>query len=245
MASKRMFAKCVIDTDAFCTLPLSARALYFHLSLVADDDGFIDSTMRTLRSVGASEQDLLDLVNARFMIPFDSGIYLVRHWFLNNEIKADRRKDTIYTKEQSMVGLIGKIYYLKTEPEWYQYGTDMDPQDRLEEDRKGKVSESVDQEKETDRGKMIPPTLEELSEYALSKNYTNFDPETFLAYYEASDWKNNDGKSYTNWKALVNLWVKREKLFPDRTKASKNSFTDHANQQTYDFDQLEKELLAN
>ena len=92
---------------------------------------------------------------------------------------------------------------------------------------------------------MIPPTLEELSEYALSKNYTNFDPETFLAYYEASDWKNNDGKSYTNWKALVNLWVKREKLFPDRTKASKNSFTDHANQQTYDFDQLEKELLAN
>lgn len=103
MAERRMFAKTIIDSDAFIDMPLSTQALYFHLSMRADDDGFINNPKKIQRMVGASDDDLKVLVMKRFIIPFDSGIVVIKHWKIHNYIRNDRYKPTVYNKEKSML----------------------------------------------------------------------------------------------------------------------------------------------
>lgn len=99
MADKRMFAKSIIDSDPFLDMPLSAQALYFHLGMRADDDGVINSPNKIRRMVGAEQEDLEVLADAGFIIPFDSGIVIIKHWLINNHLRADRKKDTLYPEE--------------------------------------------------------------------------------------------------------------------------------------------------
>ena len=89
MAKKRMFTSEVINTDKFLNISLAARGLYFHLNCEADDDGFISSALRTTRAVDGTAEMLDELVNAGYLIRFDSGIYLIRHWNLHNTLKKD------------------------------------------------------------------------------------------------------------------------------------------------------------
>ena len=116
MAERRMFAKTIIDSDAFIDMPLSTQALYFHLSMRADDDGFINNPKKIMRMIGASEDDLKVLCLKKFIIPFDSGIVVIKHWKIHNYIRNDRKKDTVYPEEMAM--LFEKdngAYSLKTE----------------------------------------------------------------------------------------------------------------------------------
>lgn len=101
MAERRMFAKTIIDSDAFLDMPLSTQSLYFHLSMRADDDGFINNPKKIQRMVGASDDDLKLLIAKRFIIPFESGIVVIKHWRIHNYIREDRRKDTVYQEEMS------------------------------------------------------------------------------------------------------------------------------------------------
>lgn len=101
MAERRMFAKTIIDSDAFIDMPLSTQALYFHLSMRADDDGFINNPKKIMRMIGASEDDYKVLCLKRFIIPFDSGIVVIKHWKIHNYIQKDRYKPTVYTEEKA------------------------------------------------------------------------------------------------------------------------------------------------
>lgn len=90
MAEKRMFAKTIIDSDAFLDMPMSTQALYFHLSMRADDDGFINNPKKIQRMIGSSEDDMRVLCAKSFVIPFESGVVVIKHWRINNYLRADR-----------------------------------------------------------------------------------------------------------------------------------------------------------
>lgn len=103
MAERRMFAKTIIDSDAFIDMPLSTQALYFHLSMRADDDGFINNSKKIQRMIGASDDDLKLLFVKNFVIPFESGIVVIKHWKIHNYIRNDRKKDTVYPEEMALL----------------------------------------------------------------------------------------------------------------------------------------------
>ena len=105
MAERRMFAKTIIDSDAFLDMPLSAQALYFHLSMRADDEGFVNNPKKVQRMVGASDDDCKLLVLKRFILTFESGVIVIKHWKIHNYIRNDRFKETVYVKEKSMLSL--------------------------------------------------------------------------------------------------------------------------------------------
>lgn len=99
MAERRMFAKSIVLSDAFLDMPLSARCLYFTLGMLADDDGFVSSPRAILRQCGATQDDMLILLQKRFILSFDSGIIVIKHWRINNYLQSDRKKDTTYKDE--------------------------------------------------------------------------------------------------------------------------------------------------
>lgn len=102
MAEKRMFARSLIDSDAFLDMPLSAQALYFHLNMRADDDGFVNNPKRITDYVGAASDDLKLLLAKRFIIVFDDpGVIVIRHWRLHNTLRSDRYHPTNYQAELS------------------------------------------------------------------------------------------------------------------------------------------------
>ena len=103
MAERRMFAKTIIDSDAFLDMPLSTQALYFHLSMRADDDGFINNPKKIQRMVGGGDDDLKLLIVKRFIIPFESGIVVIKHWKIHNFIRTDRYKETVYQEEKALL----------------------------------------------------------------------------------------------------------------------------------------------
>lgn len=118
MADKRMFCKTIVDSDAFLDMPLSAQALYFHLSMRADDDGFLNNAKKIQKIINASEDDLKILLLKRFVIAFDGGIIVIKHWRMNNYLRSDRYKPTVYQEELSMLEIKENgAYSLKNEVE--------------------------------------------------------------------------------------------------------------------------------
>ena len=140
MAERRMFAKTIIDSDAFLEMPLSAQALYFHLSMRADDDGFINNPKKIQKIVGSSEDDLKLLCLKNFVIPFDSGIVVIKHWRIHNYIQKDRYKETVYQDEKQLLHIKdNKAYTLDTE--CIQVVSSMDTQVSID---KGKLDKIID-----------------------------------------------------------------------------------------------------
>lgn len=105
MAERRMMAKKIIHSDAFLDMPNSTQNLYFHLLLEADDDGFINSPKRIQRTIGASDDDAKLLLAKKFILSFDSGVIVVKHWRVHNYIQKDRYKTTTYTEEMSQLSV--------------------------------------------------------------------------------------------------------------------------------------------
>ena len=100
MAERRMFSKSIIDSDAFLDMTQTAQLLYFHLSMRADDDGFINNPKAIMRNVRCSEEDLRLLANKKFIIPFETGVVVIKHWKIHNYIRNDRYKETKYKEEK-------------------------------------------------------------------------------------------------------------------------------------------------
>ena len=96
-----MFAKTIVLSDAFLDMPLSARCLYFTLGMFADDDGFVNSPKGIMRQCGASEDDIKILMNERFLLAFESGVIVIKHWRINNYLRNDRYQETKYLEEKS------------------------------------------------------------------------------------------------------------------------------------------------
>lgn len=103
MAKRRMFSMEIIDTDNFIEMPRDSRLLYYELCMRADDDGFVSSPKKILKVVDCSDKDLELLIDKNFVIPFSSGVVVIRHWKIHNYIQKDRYKETIYTIEKSLL----------------------------------------------------------------------------------------------------------------------------------------------
>ena len=105
MAEKRMFTQKICDSDAFLDMPLTTQALYFHLNMRADDDGFVNNPKKIQRMIGASEDDLKLLVLKRFILTFDNGVIVIKHWRMHNLLRKDRYHPTQYQEELALLDL--------------------------------------------------------------------------------------------------------------------------------------------
>lgn len=143
MAERRMFAKTIIDSDAFLDMPLSSQCLYFHLSMRADDDGFINNPRKIQRMVGASDDDLKLLIAKHFILTFESGVVVIKHWRIHNYLRNDRYKETVYLEEKSQLSLKENKSYTfdKTQgiPSGIPNGYQLDTQVSIGKERIGKV----------------------------------------------------------------------------------------------------------
>ncbi len=152
MAERRMFSKTIVDADNFLDMPASTRLLYYDLGMRADDDGFVNAPKKITRMTGASQDDLKLLIAKKFLIPFESGVVVIKHWKINNYIRPDRYKATIYQEElQQLEETSNKEYVLTNRlpsgiPTVYQVSTQMDTQDRIGKDRIGKDRIGKDKE---------------------------------------------------------------------------------------------------
>jgi hypothetical protein len=146
MAQRRMFAKTIIDSDAFLDMPLSTQALYFHLGMRADDDGFVNNPLKIMRMINASKNDMDLLITKRFVLIFDSGVIVVTHWKIHNFIRSDRYKPTMYqdlkrrltTTENGAYSIISDATDFGI-PSDNQTTYHLDTQDRLGKDRLAKT----------------------------------------------------------------------------------------------------------
>lgn len=213
MAERRMFAKTIIDSDAFLDMPLSTQALYFHLSMRADDEGFINNPKKIQRMVGASDDDLKLLIAKSFIIIFESGIIVIKHWKIHNYIQSDRFKPTVYTEERSLLSLkTNKAYTLDTE--CIHDVSETETQYRLDKDSIDK--DSIDKEKKPLK-RFAPPSLAEVKAYCEERK-NGIDAEAFIDFYSSKDWMIGKNKM-KDWKASVRTWEKRDRK-PQPQKAS-------------------------
>lgn len=203
MAERRMFSKTIIDSDAFLDMPLSTQALYFHLSMRADDEGFVGNPRKILRMIGASEDDIKILIMKRFILTFDSGIVVIKHWKIHNYIQNDRFKETTYLEEKATLTLDGKRAYTeciqdvsKLEAQ-VSIGKDSIVQDSIDKDKKGKKHKVF-----------VPPTYEEVLEYAKEKGREDLAKE-FFEYFTVGEWVDSKGNKVKNWKQKFITWCSR------------------------------------
>lgn len=105
MANKRMFSKTIIDSDAFLDMPATTQSLYFHFVMRADDEGFIGNPKKIMRMVSAGEDDFKILVAKRYVLTFESGVVVIKHWLIHNTIQMDRFNPTTYQKEKESLSL--------------------------------------------------------------------------------------------------------------------------------------------
>lgn len=249
MAERRMFAKTIIDSDAFLDMSLSTQALYFHLSMRADDDGFVNNPKKIQRMIGSGDDEMKMLIAKKFIIPFDSGVCVIKHWRIHNYIQKDRYKETVYKEEKSHLLLKDNKSYKYMDTPCIQDVSIPETQVRIGKDRIGKDSLDKNNNKsslllfeELGFGSISPIILEDIK--LLEKEYT----ETWVI--EALKEANAAGVRnlkyvigiLKNWKAKG---FKAEKpQNKQQTKYSKTSGFNNFEPREYDYDSLEKKLLG-
>ena len=140
MAERRMFAKTIVLSDAFLDLPMSARCLYFTLGMLADDDGFVNAPRSIMRQCGASDDDMKLLIAKKFVLIFDSGVIVIKHWRINNYLRNDRYAETKYKDEKATLATDENGAYTLGIPTGIPDGYQVDTQYRLGKDRLDKDS---------------------------------------------------------------------------------------------------------
>jgi hypothetical protein len=214
MAERRMFAKSIVLSDAFLDMPMSARCLYFTLGMLADDDGFIGNPKSIMRQCGSSQDDMVMLLQKRFILAFDSGVIVIKHWRMNNYLQNDRHKSTTYLEELETLQIDNKGAYTEKEKAMYTECIQnvYTGKDSIDKDSIDKVSIGKDICMAKSK-RFVPPTVEEIKEYCLERN-NNVDPQRFYDFYEAKGWYVGKNKM-KDWKAAVRTW--------ERSNQSNNS----------------------
>lgn len=152
MAQKRMFDKIITNDDNFLEMPNSTQALYFHLSMNADDDGFVNNWKSIMKITGTKEDDLKILISKSYLIPFDSGILVIKHWRINNYLRGDRYRPTQFQKEFNMLeNHENKAYQLKSE--WSTIGIPLVNPDKIRID-KNRIEKNKEEENSIEDTKM-------------------------------------------------------------------------------------------
>ena len=191
MAQKRMFDKTITNADEFIEMPISSQVLYFHLSMNADDDGFINNWKGIMRMIGTKEDDLKVLIAKQFIIPFDSGVIVIKHWRINNFLRKDRHVNTKFQKELSMLDTNDSQEYV-----WLTSGQPSIDKKRIDKNRLYNIS-------------FTKPTLEEVKNYCEERN-NGINPEHFIDFYESKNWMIGKNKM-KDWKAAIRTWESRNK----------------------------------
>jgi hypothetical protein len=220
MAERRMFAKTIIDSDAFLDMPLSTQALYFHLSMRADDEGFINNPKKIQRMIGASDDDMKVLIAKSFIIPFESGIVVIKHWKIHNYIRGDRIKHTVYSEERQLLDIKdnGAYTYVADICQTDDSQMSVKCQHRLGKDSIGKVREGKDSiESKAKSTRFVPPTLEQVQDYCRERG-NDVDAQRFIDFYESKGWMVGKNKM-KDWKACVRTWERGSK----KTESPKNN----------------------
>ncbi|HCD2895399.1 TPA: replisome organizer [Enterococcus faecium] len=232
MAERRMFAKTIIDSDAFLDMPLSTQTLYFHLSMRADDDGFINNPKKIQRMVGCGDDDLKLLMAKRFILVFESGVIVIKHWKIHNYIRNDRYKPTLYQDEKALLAdKDNKAYTFAEElskhdeklgiPEDNQAVYQMDTQVRLGKDRLGKDSKEIKDVTPSKKSKAKPIRHKYgeyknvlLSDEQMEKLKTEFPNDYQERIERLSEYCESSGKTYKNYLATIRSWARKEKSEP-------------------------------
>ena len=268
MAERRMFAKTIIDSDAFLDMPLSTQVLYFHLSMRADDDGFINNPKKIQRMIGAMDDDLKLLIAKNFIIPFESGVVVIKHWKIHNYIRNDRYKETVYHEEKALLTIKENKTYTLGIPDDNQ----MDTQDRLGKDRLELGKDSIEIDKESNRVTCQQiadlyndtcvsfPQVRTLSEKRKKdikvrlKKYSLDDFKTLFIKAEASDFLK--GANKRNWSATFDWLIEDGNMAKvldgnydnkQQTSGRKEVVPQwmSKNQQEYDYDEIERDIVVN
>ena len=236
MADRRMFTKKVSDDDAFTSMPPTAQCLYFHLCMHADDDGFSNNVRLALFNAHATTDDFNTLVSKRFIIPFDSGVIVIRHWRMHNYIQSDRKHDTEHTQELSDLILQKNGVYELTESamdtECIQDVSKMLPEVSI-----GKNSIDKNNIQVSPLKRFTPPTRDEVAAYVKEKGY-HVDPDAFVNFYESKGWMIGKNKMQ-KWKAAVARWEADNKKKPPALQA----YVERSGRRDYDFDDLERRKI--
>ena len=218
MAERRMFAKTIIFSDAFLDMPPSARCLYFSLCMVADDDGFVNNPRSVMRQCQATDDDAKILIGKKFVIVFDDGVIVIKHWRIHNYIQKDRYVPTKYEDHLATLQLDSNKAYTQSGISCIQDVYKTDTQDRIGKDRIGK--DSIDKER-----RFTPPTVEEVADYIREKGY-HFDAEQFVSFYASKGWKVGTSPM-KDWRAACVTWEQRRKNeSPTKSTQPKNSSFD-------------------
>ena len=207
-AERRMFAKTIIDSDAFLDMPMSTQCLYFHLAMRADDDGFLNNPKKVQRMVGASDDDLKLLLAKNFLIVFESGVVVIKHWKIHNYIRNDRYKPTVYEDEKAMLKEKENGAYTLGIPSGIPNGYRLDTQVRLGTDSIELGKDRVDDADKPPRTRFTPPTVDEVRAYCTEKGYP-VDAERFVDYYTSNGWMVGKNKM-KDWRAAVRTWAKKD-----------------------------------
>ena len=193
MAEKRMFAKAIVMSDAFLEMPMSTRCLYFSLSMLADDDGFVGNPKAIMRMCGATNDDMNILIAKRYILIFESGIVVIKHWRINNLIRGDRYSETTYLEEKMTLSVDAKGGYIEAGSD--ENGTVLGipimgkpsiGKDRLGKDRLGKDSSSCSELCESSEPQELPVTEIILNDGSLFPVYKN-DADKWQELYPALD----------------------------------------------------------
>lgn len=216
-----MFAKSIVLSDAFLDMPMSSRCLYFALSMLADDDGFVGSPKAIMRQCGATQDDLAILLSKRYVLGFDSGVIVIKHWRINNYLRNDRYRKTTYLEELETLALDSKDAYTEKLgiPAYNQVTENGIPS--IGKDSIGKVS--IVERDARAREESEIPSLNEIESFCEERK-SNVDPKRFYDFYSASGWKDRNGNPI-NWKQKLIAWEGTERS----TSASDDQSTQEYN----------------
>lgn len=214
MADRRMLTKKVTDDDNFMSLSSSAQALYLHLSMSADDDGFSNQVSVSMFKAHASVQDLQALLERRYIYQFDSGVIVIKHWRMANALRKDRYTPTAFREELAKLKLKENGAYTLDDgavatwlPDGCQTVATWLPQDRLDKDRLDK--DRLEESNKARSTRFTPPTVEEVAAYCKERG-NGIDAERFVDYYSQQGWKLSNGNPMKDWRAAVRNWERRE-----------------------------------
>ena len=217
MAERRMFAKTIVTSDAFLDMPATTRSLYMLLCVLADDDGFVNAPRSIMRQSGATDDDMKLLIAKRFVLTFESGVVVIKHWRIHNLIQKDRYKETKYLEEKALLTLDENNAYTEADskmyPECIQPVSKPEPQVRLGKDSLGKSSiEGIEE---------AAPPKPSRHKYGMYKNVLLSDEEYQTLTEEfphdytdrierLSEYIASTGKKYKNHLATIRSWAKND-----------------------------------
>lgn len=216
MAERRMFTKKVTDDDNFMALSSSAQALYLHLNMSADDDGFNNQVTICMFKAHASLDDLQALLERRYLYQFDNGVIVIKHWRMANALRKDRYTPTAFQEELAKLQIKDNGSYTlgnQTATTWQPNGNQMATQYSIDKNRLDKSNNILSDKSDTKpikRKHFVKPTVEEIEKYCWEKGYDMVNAGYFFDYYESKGWL--VGKTpMKDWKAAVRNWAKNEK----------------------------------